>query len=81
MEKMVVKGRKEIRLLLNDSLHQTIQALGIADPGKKVSKMVARSAKGLSSQVAKQMRKELKKMSKLRKKAERRKQKSEPIDV
>lgn len=74
MEKLVVKGKKEIKLLLADSLHQTIQALGVEKVGKKADKIVARSVKKLSAVVAKQMKKELKKINKLKKKTERKKE-------
>lgn len=74
MEKLVVKGKKEIKLLLTDSLHQTILALGVAKAGKKADKIIARSVKRLSAVVAKQMKKELKQINKLKKKTERKKE-------
>lgn len=73
MEKLVVKGKKEIRMHLTDALHQTIQTLGISKAGKKSERLIERSAKKLAALVGKQMKKELKKMSKLRKKTERKK--------
>lgn len=81
MEKLIVKGKKEIRLLLTDSLHQTIQALGVANVGRKADKIVDRSAKRLSTVVARQMKKELKKIAKLKKKVEKKKDKQrEPVE-
>ncbi len=73
MEKLVVKGKKEIRMHLADALHQTIQTLGISKVGKKSEKVIKRSSKKLSALVGKQMKKELKKISKLKKKTERKK--------
>lgn len=61
MEKLVLKGKKEIKMLLVDSLHQTVQALGIAKSKKKANKLIDRSAKKLAAVVAVQMKKELKK--------------------
>ena len=76
MEKLVVKGKKEIRLHLTDSLNQTIQTLGVSKPGKKTQKFVAKSTKKLAKLVGKQMKKELKEIGKLKKKTERKKEKS-----
>ncbi len=68
MEKMVLKGKKEIQMLLVDSLHQTVQALGVAKSKKKATKLIDRSAKKLATLVASQMKKELKKMQKVKSK-------------
>jgi len=62
MEKLVLKGKKEIRLLLADSLHQTVQALGVTKSKKKANKVIDRSAKKLANLVAAQMKRELKKI-------------------
>jgi len=62
MEKLVLKGKKEIKMLLVDSLHQTVQALGITKSKKKANKLIDRSAKKLAAVVAVQMKKELKKL-------------------
>ncbi len=62
MEKLVLKGKKEIRLLLVDSLHQTVQALGVTKSKKKANSLINKSAKKLAGLVATQMKKELKKM-------------------
>ncbi len=75
MEKLVVKGKKEVRMHLADSLHQTIQTLGVSNPGKKSEKLINKSTKKLAKVVGKQMKKELKKISKLKKKTERKKEK------
>ncbi|HEV8513510.1 MAG TPA: hypothetical protein VGQ59_09540 [Cyclobacteriaceae bacterium] len=74
MEKLVVKGKKEIRMHLADALHQTIQALGISKTGKKSERLIKKSSKKLAALVGKQMKKELNKISKLRKKTERKKE-------
>jgi hypothetical protein len=74
MEKLILKGKKEIRNLLVDSLHQTIQALGVSQSTKKADKLVARSAKKLSAVVAKQMKKDSKKVNKMKSKTQRKKE-------
>jgi len=74
MEKLVVKGKKEIRMHLADALHQTIQTLGISKAGKKSERLIAKSSKKLAALVGRQMKKELKKISKLKKKTQRKKE-------
>lgn len=74
MEKLVVKGKKEIRMHLVDALHQTIQTLGISKASKKSEKLIEKSSKKLASLVGRQMKKELKKISKMKKKTERKKE-------
>jgi hypothetical protein len=74
MEKLILKGKKEIKNLLVDSLHQTIQALGVSKSSKKADKLVARSAKKLSAVVAKQMKKDSKKVNKMKSKTQRKKE-------
>lgn len=64
MEKLVVKGKKEIRLLLVDSLHQTVQALGVTKSKKRTEKVINKSARSIAELVAAQMKKELKKIRK-----------------
>jgi hypothetical protein len=75
MEKLIVKGNKEIKMHLADSLQQTIQTLGVLKPKKKAKKLIAKSAKKLAKLVGKQMKKELKEIVKLKKKTERKKDK------
>jgi hypothetical protein len=74
MEKLVVKGKKEIRMHLADALHQTIQTLGISKASKKSERLIKKSSKKLASLVGRQMKKELKKISKMKKKTERKKE-------
>jgi hypothetical protein len=62
MEKLVLKGKKEIRMLLADSLHQTVQALGVTKSKKKSERLIEKSSKRLAAVVAEQMKKELKKL-------------------
>lgn len=62
MEKLVLKGKKEIRMLLADSLHQTVQTLGVSKSKKKAERLIERSSKRLAAVVAAQMKKELKKL-------------------
>ncbi|MBL7873815.1 MAG: hypothetical protein JNM78_19520 [Cyclobacteriaceae bacterium] len=71
MEKLVVKGKKEIRLLLVDSMHQTVQALGVTKSKKKANAVINKSAKKLAGLVAAQMKKELKKMKRMKVKKEK----------
>ena len=79
MEKLVVKGKKEIRMHLADALHQTIQTLGISKASKKSERLIEKSSKKLASLVGKQMKKELKKISSLKKKTERKK--DQPVEL
>jgi hypothetical protein len=67
MEKLVLKGKKEIRLLIVDSLHQTVQALGVTESKKKTERVINKSAKRLAELVAEQMKKELKKIKEVKK--------------
>lgn len=78
MEKMVLKGKKEIRLLLMDSLHQTVQALGITKSKKKANKLIEKSSKRLASVVADQMKRELKKIKNVKEKKEKKEKKAKP---
>ncbi len=75
MEKLILKGKKEVKNLLKDSMHQTIQAIGVSKSSKKTDKVVKRSAKKLAGVVAKQLKKEKKKISKAIKKSDTKKQK------
>ncbi len=68
MEKLILKGKKEVKNLLVGSLHQTIQALGVSKATKKTDKLVERSAKKIAAVVGKQMKKDSKKVNKLKKK-------------
>ena len=74
MEKLVLKGKKEVRMLLMDSLHQTIHTLGVAKSGRKVERQIEKSAKKLATLVGKQLKKDLKKINKLKKKTARKKE-------
>ncbi len=82
MEKLVLKGKKEIRLLLIDSLHQTVQALGIKKSKKKATKLIDKSAKRIAKVVAAQMKKELKQLKNDKeKKAKKASSKLEPAEA
>lgn len=72
MEKLVLKGRKEIRLLLIDSLHQTVQALGIKKSKKKTNRLIDKSAKRIATVVATQIKKELKQIKSAKEKKTKR---------
>lgn len=61
MEKLIAKGKKEIRLILEDSLHQTVQALGVTKSKKKTDRLITRSAKRIAELIADQVKKEVKK--------------------
>ena len=71
MEKLVVKGKKEIRMMLADSLHETIKTVGLSTSAKKVEKALEKTSKKLASTVARQMKRELKKMRKANNKGKR----------
>jgi hypothetical protein len=64
MEKLAPKHKKEVRILLSDSLHETIKTLGISKSGKKVEKVLAKTSRKLASKLVGQIKKELKKMHK-----------------
>jgi hypothetical protein len=74
MEKLILKGKKEVKNLLTDSMHQTIQALGVSKSSKKTDKVVKSSAKKLAGVVAKQLKKDRKKISKAIKNTEKKKE-------
>lgn len=61
MEKLVLKGKKEVKNLLADSIHQTVQALGVAKSKKKTDRLIDKSAKRIAELVSAQMKKEQKK--------------------
>ena len=71
---MIIKGKKEVKNLLVDSLHQTIQVLGIAKSTKKGDKLVNASAKKIAALVSKQLKKDRKKVSKAMKKNDKKKE-------
>ncbi|HNT49452.1 MAG TPA: hypothetical protein PLM56_15100 [Cyclobacteriaceae bacterium] len=79
MEKLVLKGKKEIRMLLADSLHQTIQTLGVTKSGKKTKRLIDKSSKRLASVVATQMKKELKKLKTPKAKKEKKDKRAELV--
>jgi hypothetical protein len=62
MEKLISKGKKQIRLQLEDSLHQAVHALGVTKSKKKTQKVIVKSAKRIAELIAGQMKKELKKI-------------------
>lgn len=74
MEKLVLKGKKEIRMLLADSLHQTVQTLGVVKSGKKTERLIDKSSRRIASVVATQMKKELKKLKTPKLKKEKKKE-------
>jgi hypothetical protein len=74
MEKLILKGKKEVKNLLVDSLHQTIQALGVSKSSKKANKLVERSAKKLAAVVADRLKKDRKKLTKAKKKNQQKKE-------
>jgi hypothetical protein len=79
MEKLILKGKKEVKNLLVDSLHQTIQALGVSKSSKKADKLVTKSAKKLAAQVSKQLKKQSKQVAKVQKKTASKKGKKELV--
>ncbi len=81
MEKLVLKGKKEIRMMLTDSLHETIRTVGLSKATKKVEKVLEKTSRKLASRVARQMKRELKKMRKANNKGKRQKRSNhhEPV--
>ncbi len=79
MEKLILKGKKEVKNLLVDSMHQTIQALGVSKSTKKADKLVERTSKKLAAVVAKQLKKDSKKVNKLKKKVNPKKMTKEAV--
>jgi len=81
MEKLVLKGKKEIRLLLVDSMHQTVQALGVTKSKKKANKVIEKSSKKLADLVAAQMKKESKKIKAVKVKKEKKSKELELVNA
>ncbi len=79
MEKLVLKGKKEIRMLLAESLHQTMQALGVTKSKKKAERLIEKSSKRLASYVATQMKKDLKKLKAPKAKKEKKEREPELV--
>ena len=55
-------GKKEIRLLLGDSLQQTVNSLGVTKSKKKTVRLINKSAKRIAELVAAQIKREMKKI-------------------
>jgi thiaminase len=66
MEKLVIKGKKAIRLLLVESLHQTVHAIGLNKSKKKTEKVINKAAKRIAELVADQMKRELKEIKEVK---------------
>jgi len=79
MKQLILKGKKEVKNLLVDSLHQTIQELGVSKSSKKADKLVEKSANKLAAQVAKQLKKQSKQVAKMKKKTARKKEEKELV--
>lgn len=62
MEKLALKGKKEIRSILGDSLQKTVQALGLNKSKGKTVKVINKAAKRIAELVADQLKKEMKKI-------------------
>ena len=69
MPKQQIDDKKKVKSLLVNSLHQTIEKLGVSKSGKKTEKLLDTSASKIASKVAKQIKKEKKKAEKSKKKA------------
>jgi seryl-tRNA synthetase len=61
MEKMILKGKKEITLLVSDSIHDTIKTTGLSKEGKKLQKLVNKASKKIALKVSKKIKSDLKK--------------------
>ncbi len=68
MEKLVGKGKKEIRLILADSLHQAVQALGVTKSKKKTDRLIDKSARRIAEVVVEQVKKDSKKIKSVKEK-------------
>jgi hypothetical protein len=68
MEKLVLKGKKEIRLILADSLHQTVQTLGLTKSKKKVDRLIDKSVRRIAELVADHVKKDSKKIKRVKEK-------------
>ncbi len=68
MEKLVLKGKKEIRLILADSLHEAVQALGVTKSKKKTDRLIDKAARRIAELVADQVKKDSKKIKKVKEK-------------
>jgi hypothetical protein len=68
MEKSVLKGKKEIRLLLVESLQKTVNALGLKKSKKKTEKLINKATKRIAGLVADQVKKDSKKIKKVKEK-------------
>jgi hypothetical protein len=68
MEKLVGKGKKEIRLILAASLHQAVKSLGVTKSKKKTDRLIDKSARRIAEVVAEQVKKDSKKIKKVKEK-------------
>jgi hypothetical protein len=68
MEKSALKGKKEIRLLLADSLQKTVHALGLKKSKKKTEKLINKATKRIAELVAAQVKKDSKKIKSVKEK-------------
>ncbi len=68
MEKLVLKGKKEIRSILADSMHQTVKALGVTKSKNKTDKLIDKSAKRIAELVVDQVKKDSKKIKRVKEK-------------
>jgi len=68
MEKVILKGKKEIRLILKDSLHKAVQTLGVAKSKKKLDKLIDKSVKRIAELVAIKVKKDSKKTKSVKEK-------------
>jgi len=66
MEKSILKGKKEIRLLLVESLHQTVHAIGLSKSKKKTERVINKAARRIADLVADQLKKEVKKIKEVK---------------
>ena len=80
MEKSALKGKKEIRTVLADTLHEAIKTLGVSKSPKRMERALDKTSRKLANQLVKQLKKDLKKSNKEVAKSKKTKQlKPEPI--
>jgi hypothetical protein len=61
MEKIVLKGKKEIALLVSASINEIIKTVGLLKQGKKLEQLVEKASGKIASKVSKKMKTKRKK--------------------
>lgn len=77
MEKLVLKGKKEIRRKLVESLHLAVQAMGLSKPKKKIEKVMDKTAKRIAELIASQIKNDSKKVKDVKEEKKDKKEKKD----